>query len=65
MLELSNYVKKQALLHAKDKFPRESCGLLQVVGGRQKYFKCNNIAIGIGRARCMRHILNCAAASIK
>lgn len=44
MLELSNYVKKQALLHAKDQFPRESCGLLQVVGGRQRYFRCNNIA---------------------
>ena len=44
MLKLSNYVKKQALLHAKDQFPRESCGLLQVVGGRQKYFRCNNIA---------------------
>tara|TARA_Y100000361_G_scaffold85606_1_gene76018 strand:+ start:1585 stop:2316 length:732 start_codon:yes stop_codon:yes gene_type:complete len=44
MLELSSFVKKQALIHAKDQFPKESCGLLQIVNGKQRYFKCKNIA---------------------
>ena len=43
MLELTDLVKKQALDHAKDEYPKESVGLVQVIKGKQRYFKCNNI----------------------
>ena len=44
MLELTDLVKKQALDHAKDEYPKQSVGLVQVIKGKQRYFKCNNIA---------------------
>ena len=43
-MELTNFVKEQALTHAKDEYPKESVGLLQVIKGKQRYFKCKNIA---------------------
>ena len=43
-MKLTDYVKRQALDHAKNDYPKESVGLVQVIKGKQRYFKCNNIA---------------------
>ena len=43
-MKLTDFVKQQALDHAKAEYPRESVGLVQVIKGKQRYFKCNNIA---------------------
>jgi len=37
--------KSDALLHAKDQHPKESCGLLLNIRGKEKYFPCQNLAI--------------------
>ena len=37
--------KADALLHAKEQDPKESCGLLLNVRGKEKYFPCQNLAI--------------------
>lgn len=31
--------------HAEEEYPRECCGLICVVKGKEKYFKCKNIAV--------------------
>ena len=42
-MKLSKYIKNLALQHAKDESPKESVGLVHIVKGKEKYFKCNNL----------------------
>ena len=37
--------KEEALIHAKDQDPKESCGLLLNIRGKEKYFPCKNLSI--------------------
>tara|TARA_R100000742_G_C4279044_1_gene102736 strand:- start:3598 stop:4311 length:714 start_codon:yes stop_codon:yes gene_type:complete len=43
-LNLAEGIKDQALAHAKEDFPKEAVGLVHVVKGKNRYFKCKNIA---------------------
>ena len=43
-MNLTESIKKQALAHAKEDFPNEAVGLVHVVKGKNRYFKCENIA---------------------
>ena len=37
--------KDQALVHAKEQDPKESCGLLLNIRGKEKYYPCQNLAL--------------------
>ena len=37
--------KKEALAHAKDQDPKESCGLLLNIRGKEKYYPCRNLSM--------------------
>ena len=43
---LDESVKLAITNHAKEQFPRESCGLVIIFKGRQQYRKCNNLGVG-------------------
>ena len=36
--------KQDALVHAKDQDPKESCGLLIDINGKEKYYPCKNLS---------------------
>lgn len=38
--------KQEAEAYAKSEYPREACGLIVIVKGRERFFPCQNIAIG-------------------
>jgi proteasome lid subunit RPN8/RPN11 len=47
MIELIEEIKNEFISHAKESLPREACGIVAVIKGKQKYFKCTNISKAI------------------
>ncbi len=43
-MKLTESIKAKALEHAKEEFPCESVGLVHVVKGKNRYFKCQNLS---------------------
>jgi len=44
MIDIDNSIKAEALAHAQRDDPREACGLVLVVKGRQVYRACRNVS---------------------
>ncbi len=44
MIELADNVKEAIIGHAKRDDPREACGIVHIIKGRQRYRPCRNIA---------------------
>ncbi len=47
-ISVNSLVSKAICAHAAAEFPRESCGVVVVVRGKQRYIPCRNIAEGGG-----------------
>ena len=45
-MKLTDSVKRQIIAHAEQENPRESCGLVCIINGKQKYFTCRNLGVG-------------------
>ena len=43
-MNLNEEIKAKALVHAKEEVPKESVGLVHIVEGRERYFRCKNQA---------------------
>ena len=43
-MKLKKATKLKALEHAKQESPNESVGLVHIVKGKERYYKCNNLA---------------------
>jgi proteasome lid subunit RPN8/RPN11 len=44
MIELADNVREAIIAHAKQQDPRETCGIVHITKGRQRYRPCRNIA---------------------
>ena len=45
-MKLVKSVQDKIIAHAEQENPRESCGLVCIVNGKQKYFPCKNLGVG-------------------
>lgn len=43
-VELTDHVRRTALDHAREEFPREACGLVLLQYGKLRYWRCRNLA---------------------
>jgi len=41
---MDNKLKEEVLFHVKSEYPKEACGLIAIVKGKEKYYPCTNLA---------------------